>query len=148
MAITSKKLRVKSENKTGNKDETLPEKFIARLYKYPLSDSIKINESDLTLKLRDFKQAIERHPCWNDFLLLVPAWAILFTSTFHDFRGISGEKLRGAYFAFLFLGSLNVIIRLFRSMELPDYIAVWINADHKPEKLIKDIKEVASKKSN
>jgi len=115
-----------------------------KLYRYPNPSKIEINEADLMLKLRDFRQALKNRLSWSDFLLLAPAWAILLTSDFEGFWIFSGQHVKGAYFALIFIGSFFVACRVFRSIKDCRLIRIitgrLFRDDHKPEKFVENIK--------
>lgn len=114
-------------------------------YRYPDPNKIEIDEADFMLKLRNFRRALRNRPSWSDFLLLAPAWAILLTSDFQNIGLFSGQHLKGAYFALISIGTFVVIGGFFGNIKF--FHRIWLaivsqlfRDDHKPEKLIEDIK--------
>lgn len=78
-----------------------------RIYRYPDPDKVQINKANFELKLRDYKTNIKSKFARKDLLLLVPAWAILFTSNFNSIWFLSGEEIKGIYLAFMIFGTLD-----------------------------------------
>jgi hypothetical protein len=80
----------------------------SKIYKYPNPDKIQINKANFELKLRDYKASVKNKFAWKDLLFLLPAWAILLTSNFNNVWLLSGEEVKGIYFAFMVFGTLDL----------------------------------------
>jgi len=126
---------------------------VRKVYTYPDPDEIKINEANLELRLRDCKDHLKNRPSWSDLLILVPAWAILFTSNFHNILIFSGAQLKGAYSVFMIIGTLLIMVRtikvLIGNLFKKDFnnvrgvkkiLKILFRDEYSPTQLIEDIK--------
>jgi len=104
-----------------------------KIYKYPESDKIQIDRANLELRLRDYKTFVKSKFAWKDLLILIPAWAILFTSNFNNIWILSGEAVKGVYLAFMVFGTLD----LFKN-KIP-IIKQVLNGNNDVEEVISDI---------
>lgn len=128
-------------------------KHTTEIHKYPDPNKIEINEADFELELRNYRRSLKNKISWSDLLLLIPAWAILFTSNFRDFWIFSGEQIKGAYFILIAIGTLIIggkvlrsIVKSFMDKSFKDVkgfkesVKVLFRDECSPEEVIKDIK--------
>ena len=83
----------------------------AKHHKYPSPDKITIDEANFELQLEEYHKAIKSKPSLTDFLIIVPAWAIIFTSDFRGFLGFSGEVVKGFYIASIAIATVTIVAR-------------------------------------
>lgn len=83
-----------------------------KLFKYLDPDDIQINEADLKLKFREFREAVKSCISLLDLFIIIPAWLPIFFSEFKDFYGIPGAAVVGAYAVAISIATLAWLFRI------------------------------------
>jgi len=117
------------------KQSLLKKKNRIRTFRYPNPDRIEINQASLELKIKEYKNSINKKLGLSDILLIISSWAILLNKgTFDDFWLLGGDELKGFYMALIFCITVYMIFTKTR-------IYKWIYKDDEDIKdLLKEIK--------
>ncbi|MEA3272607.1 MAG: hypothetical protein U9P90_02980 [Patescibacteria group bacterium] len=85
-------------------------------YKYPDPEYIRINEADLKLHLINFAKANKSKITIRDLIILIPAWAVLFTADFKLLFGLDPVIIKSLYAGLLIFGTAIYFNQFFWSL--------------------------------
>lgn len=101
--IKAKKLNIESSSET--KDSVT--------MRYPRTNNVEINLSDLMLELEDYQNALKNAPNVTLILVILSLWVPVVTSDFKNIYYWNGHDIKIVYSTFVFIFTLYLILPIF-----------------------------------
>ena len=117
-----------------------------KIYKYPNPKKICISDSDLKLRLKEFKEAVRKEISFPYLLIVVPVFIAMFTLDFRDLWGFSGPAVRGAYTSLILIGTLSWLFQARNGFNIIYLEKIKKNKDSSDENWLKMNENDPSKK--